>query len=131
MEERLHKVLGQIRSKLEHIKKMLWSHSAFIFDWIIFKLAGCEDRHKISDEFDNSLWSYMPLSVKIFFHLDYNGEMNISEASLLILIKFYIKDHWGGGKAAYGLGADWIQSMVSITTKSSHRLKVGRMLWTR
>ena len=26
--------------------------SSFIFDWIIFKVAGNQDRHKSSDEFD-------------------------------------------------------------------------------
>ena len=38
--ERLHKVLGQIGSIL------------FIFDQIIIKVAGSQDRHKSSVEFD-------------------------------------------------------------------------------
>ena len=32
-----------------------------------------------------------------------------------------MKNHWGGGKAAIGHGADWIKTMVSMATKISHR----------
>ena len=35
---------------------------------------------------------------------------NISEASWPISIKFYIKHHWDGGKAALGFGADLIRT---------------------
>ena len=34
------------------------------------------------------------------------SNMNISEASRPIAIKFYLKHHWGWGKAAWGFGAD-------------------------
>ena len=34
------------------------------------------------------------------------SNMNISEASWPIAIKFYLKHHWGGGKDAWGFGAD-------------------------
>ena len=43
--ERLHKILGQIGSKL-------WFPHFIVFDQIFYKLAGNEDRHKISDEFE-------------------------------------------------------------------------------
>ena len=32
------------------------------------------------------------------------SNMNISETSRPIAIKFYLKHHWGGGKAALGFG---------------------------
>ena len=48
--------------------------------------------------------------------------MNISEASWRIAIKFYLKHHWGGGKAAWGFGADQFRTWVSIATDSSHRV---------
>ena len=35
--------------------------------------------------------------------------MNLSETNGPIEIKFYLKHHWGGGKAALlGFGPDWI-----------------------
>ena len=48
--------------------------------------------------------------------------MNISEASGPIAIKFYLKHHWGGGKAAWGFGADQFRTLVSMATDSSHRV---------
>ena len=47
--------------------------------------------------------------------------MNISEASRPIAIKFYLKHHWGRGKAAWGFGADQFKTLVSMATVSSHR----------
>ena len=46
--------------------------------------------------------------------------MNISEASRPIAVKFYLKHHWGGGKAAWGFGADQFRTLVSMATDSSH-----------
>ena len=48
--------------------------------------------------------------------------MNISEASMPNAIKFYLKHHWGGGKAAWGFGADQFRTLVSMATVSSHRV---------
>ena len=48
--------------------------------------------------------------------------MNISEASWPITIKFYLKHHWDGGKAAWGFGADQFRTLVSMATDSSHRV---------
>ena len=42
--------------------------------------------------------------------------MNISEANRPIAIKFYLKHHWGGGKAAWGFGADQFITLVSMAT---------------
>ena len=38
-----------------------------------------------------------------------------------ITMKFYKKHHWDGGKAAIGFGPDWIKTLVSMATDSSHR----------
>ena len=39
--------------------------------------------------------------------------MNISEASRSITIKFYLKHHWGDGKAAWGFGADQFRTQFN------------------
>ena len=62
--------------------------------------------------------------VCVFTHLN----MNISETSWLIATKFYLKHHWGGGKAALGFGPDWIGTLVSMATDISHRVIMGKML---
>ena len=54
------------------------------------------------------------------------SNMNISEASRPIAIKFYLKHHWGGGKAAWGFGADQFRTLVSMSTDSSHRVIMGK-----
>ena len=57
--------------------------------------------------------------------------MNISEASRLITIKFYLKHHWGGGKAAWDFGADQFRTLVSMATDSSHRVIMGKTASSR
>ena len=42
--------------------------------------------------------------------------------SRLITTKFYLKLHWGGGKAASGFGLDRIGTLVSMAMDSSDRL---------
>ena len=51
--------------------------------------------------------------------------MNISENSRPITIKFYLKHQLGGGKAALGFGPDWIRTLISMATDSSHRVIMG------
>ena len=51
---------------------------------------------------------------------------NISKTSWLILVKFYQLHLWGGGKAALSFGADWIQTVVTMATESSHWHVVGK-----
>ena len=51
--------------------------------------------------------------------------MNISTTSWPISTKFYLKHHWGGGKAALDFGPDRIETPVSMATDSSHRVKMG------
>ena len=54
------------------------------------------------------------------------SDMNISETSWPIIIKFHLKHHWGGGLAALGFGPDWIRTLVSMATDSSHRVIMGK-----
>ena len=54
------------------------------------------------------------------------SNMNISEASWPIAIKFYLKHDWGGGMAAWGFGADQFRTLVSMATDNSHRVIMGK-----
>ena len=51
--------------------------------------------------------------------------MNISATSGPIVTRFYLKHHWGGGKAALCFGLDRIGTLVSMVTDSSHRVMMG------
>ena len=53
--------------------------------------------------------------------------INISETSGPIATKFYLKHHWGGGKAASGFRPDRIGTLVSMATDSSHRVIMGKI----
>ena len=53
--------------------------------------------------------------------------MNISATSRRIATKFYLKHIWGGGKAALGFWPDWIGTLVSMATDSSHRVIMGKI----
>ena len=48
-----------------------------------------------------------------------------------ITIKFYLKHHWGGGKAAWGFGADQIRTLVFMATDSPHRVIMGKTASSR
>ena len=50
------------------------------------------------------------------------SKINISVTSGPIAIKFYLKHHLGGRKAALGFGADQFRTLVSMVTDSSHRV---------
>ena len=54
------------------------------------------------------------------------SNMNISATSGSITMKFYQKHHWDGGKSALGFGLDWIKTLVSMATDSSHRVIMGK-----
>ena len=54
------------------------------------------------------------------------SSMNISATSWPIGMKFYLKHHWGGGKASVGFDPDLIRTLVSMATDSSHRVIMGR-----
>ena len=53
--------------------------------------------------------------------------MNISATSRPIATKFYLKHHWGGGKAASGFWPDQIGTLVSMATDSSYRVIMGKI----
>ena len=66
----------------------------------------------------------MCVSVCVSTHLN----INISETSGSIATKFYLKHHWGGGKAALGFEEDWIGTLVFMKTDSSHWVIMGKIL---
>ena len=55
---------------------------------------------------------------------------NISATSGSIVTKFYLNNHWGGGKAALCFGPDRIGTLVSMATDSSHRVIMGENVTT-
>ena len=59
------------------------------------------------------------------------SNMNISATSRSIGMKFYLKHHWGGGKAAIGFDPDRIRTLVSMATDSSHRVIMGKTASSR
>ena len=54
------------------------------------------------------------------------SNMNISATSWSIGMKFYLKHHWGGGKASVGFDLDRIRTLVSMARVSSHRVIMGK-----
>ena len=54
------------------------------------------------------------------------SNMNISEISWLIVIKFHQKHYWGGGLTGLGFGTDRIRTLISMATDSSHRVIMGK-----
>ena len=65
-------------------------------------------------------------SIRTSVHPFTLSNMNIAKTGGPIAIKFYMKHHWGGGKAALGFGADQIRTLVSMATESSHRVIMGK-----
>ena len=66
----------------------------------------------------------MCLSVRLSALLN----INVPETSGPIATKFYLKHHWGGGKAALGFEQDRIGTLVSMATDSSPRVIKGKNL---
>ena len=56
------------------------------------------------------------------------SDINISETSWPIIIKFHLKHHLGRELAALGIGRDRIRTLVSMATDSSHRVIMGNIL---
>ena len=84
--ERLHKVLGQIGSKLWLPKLWCCLHaSSFIFDRINIKVAGNQDRHKSLKEFELDQNSGVHGNRKP--QLTYNGENGGSTFFRLRLVR--------------------------------------------
>ena len=59
------------------------------------------------------------------------SNMNISETSRPIAIKFNLKHHWGRGKASVAFDPDQIRTLVSMATDSSHRVIMGKTASSR
>ena len=59
------------------------------------------------------------------------SNMNISATNWSIEMKFYLKHHWGGGKASVGFDPDRIRTLVSLATDSSHRVIMGKTASSR
>ena len=57
--------------------------------------------------------------------------MNILEASRLIAIKFYLKHHWGRGKAAWVFGADQFRTQASMAKDSFHSVIIEKTASSR
>ena len=71
-----------------------------------------------------------PASVRASVRPSTLSNMNISETSWPIIIKFHQKHHWGGGLAALGFGPDRIRTLFSMATDSSHRVIMAENLVT-
>ena len=56
------------------------------------------------------------------------SNMNIFATSRPIVTRFYLKHHWAVGKAASCFGPDWIETLVSMATDTSHRVIMGKIL---
>ena len=54
------------------------------------------------------------------------SNMNISATSGPIITIFYLKHHWGRGKAGLYFGPDQIGILVSMATDSSFRVIMGK-----
>ena len=59
------------------------------------------------------------------------ASIHIFKHSWLIGMKFYLKHHWGGGKASVGFDPDRIRTLVSMATDSSHRVIMGKTASSR
>ena len=57
--------------------------------------------------------------------------INISTTSLPIGMKFYVKHQWIGGMASVGFDSDWVRTLVSMATDSSHKVIMGKMASSR
>ena len=56
------------------------------------------------------------------------SNMNISETSWLIIIKFHQEYYWGEGLTVLGFGLYRIRTLVLMATDSSHRVIMGKTL---
>ena len=66
------------------------------------------------------------LCVRAWVCLSTLSNIDISKTSRLITITFYLKHHWGGGKAPLGFEPDRIRTVVSMATDSSHRVLIWK-----
>ena len=69
-----------------------------------------------------------PASVCPSVHAFTLSNINISETSWPIVIKFHLEHHFGGGWAAFGFGPDQIRTLIFMATDSSHTVIMGKTL---
>ena len=69
-----------------------------------------------------------PASVSLPVRASTLSNMNISETSWPIVIKFHLEHHLGVGLTALGFGLYRIRTLVSMATDSSHRVIMGKIL---
>ena len=69
-----------------------------------------------------------PASVRASVHPSTLSNINISETSWPIIIKFHQEYQLGGGLTAVGFWQEWIRTLVSMATDSSHRVIMGKIL---
>ena len=71
-----------------------------------------------------------PASVRPWVRASTLSNINISETSWPIIIKFHQELHWGGGLTVLGFWLDRIRTLVSMATDISHRVIMGENLVT-
>ena len=102
---------------LERLKKSPyaynWKNDVSTFSWLF--LIG-------SFSYLQVMITYMREWMSLKFGQIQPSNINISATSGPMASKFYLKHHWVGGKAALGFGLDWIRTLVSMATESSHRV---------
>ena len=69
-----------------------------------------------------------PASVRVCVHPSTLSNINISETSWPIIIKFHQEHHLGGGFTVLGFWLDRIRTQVFMATDSSHRVIMGKIL---
>ena len=85
--------------------------------------------HKVSLYYTSR--ASVPASVRASVRPLTLSNINISATSWQIGMKFYLKHHWGGGKASVGFDPDRIRTLVSMATDSSHRVIMGKTTSSR
>ena len=77
---------------------------------------------------DSSWRPSIRLSVRASVHPSTLSNMNISETSWPIILKFHQEHYWGGGLTVLGCGLDPSRTLVSMATDGSHRVIMGKNL---
>ena len=103
--------------------------SSFIFDWIIIKVAGYQDRHKSSDEFDfGPLVSMAHLC--FFFKMRFDlGTLDSGERSLGLLVwkKIYNWEIMGWTSGFTEIMQTWSADVFEKTYRAAKNLKSSFM----
>ena len=104
--------------------------SSFIFDQIIIKVAGNQDRHKSLDEFDfgpdqtTHFWVTCPWMMKILHFGTWISLRPVGQS----WSNFMCSITGGGERLHIFFEADWIKTLVSMATESFHWLIMGKMV---